>query len=111
MAFEDFERETCIWYSKEKDSLATVSTYDTSVINMLDKYCKQYPDKYKLIREIIIDGAVEGKEYSLPKKLVTIHKPSSRKLTDEQKKAAGERLKKTKEKKSIKEVKENKKSN
>ena len=102
---EKFEIETSIWYNKE-ESTASLSTFDIAMINKMDKYCKEFPDTYKLIREIIMDKEIVGKEYTFNKKLVSIRQPSSRKMTDEQKKAAGERLKKTN-----KEVKENKKSN
>jgi hypothetical protein len=102
MSFEDFELETVICYNKEKNSLAQLSTFDTTVSNKMDKLCKQFPNTYKLINNIIMDGTVVGKEYEFPKKLVSIRQPSSRKLTDEQKKAAGERLKKTKSKSDTK---------
>jgi hypothetical protein len=98
MVLQDFERESAIWYS-DADKTANLTTFNKSLINKMDKYCKEFPNTYKLIREIILDGEIAGKEYSFPKKLVSIRQPSSRKMTDEQKKAAGERLKKTKDKK------------
>lgn len=97
----DFERETVIGYSDDS-SKASITTYNRAMINKLDKYCKDFPKSYKLIREIEYDDKVEGKEYSFPKNLVTIRIPSTKKMSDDQKQAASDRMKKMHKNKSNK---------
>ena len=93
MSLQSFERETSIWFSDD-DSIAMIYTCNKSWINKLDKLVAKFPKEYKLIKEIVIDGDVVGKEYSTSKKLVSVRTPSNRKMTEEQKKAVGERLRK-----------------
>lgn len=98
MALESFERETCMGWNNSTQ-ICELITYNKTLMKQLDKYCKDYPKEYKKVNDIYIDGILEGREYEFPKKLVTIRKPSSRKLTEEQKQAIGERMKKIKRKK------------
>src|SRR5690554_2042905 len=94
MALESVERETCIGWSDDTHA-AEITTFNRAMINKLAKLAKQYPSKYKLKQEIEVDGEKCGVLYTFPKNLVTLRAPTSRKMTEEQKKAAGERLKKS----------------
>ena len=91
---EKWESETSIWYSDENKT-AYMTTFNRAMINKMDKLVKQFPTTYKMYHEIIYDKKVEGKEYTLDKKLISIRQPSKRTLTDEEKSKVGERLKKS----------------
>lgn len=97
MALKAFERETVIGWSDDTE-MAEVTTFNRALINKLKKFSKDYPDIYKLINEIKIDGERCGVEYSFPKKLITFRTPRNRKMTEEQKQVIAERMKKIKEK-------------
>jgi hypothetical protein len=94
-SLKKFEMETSFLYNKE-DKLGIISTHDQSLIKTLDEYCKKYPKDYQHVRDIIMRGykTVVGKEYTCLKKYIALKKPSLRKLTDEQRAKAGERLRK-----------------
>lgn len=99
MVLQPHERETCMGWDNQTRTCRMI-TYNKALIKQLDAYCADFPAEYKVVNEIIYDGVVEGKEYTFPKNLITIRKPSKkRKLTEKQKKAAAERLKKAREKK------------
>lgn len=93
MALESFERETAIGFS-DAVSYATITTFNRALMNKLDKLCNEHPQTYKILREIIIEDKVEGKEYTCPKKLISFRAPMKRKMTKEQRIAASERMKK-----------------
>ncbi|HHX69729.1 MAG TPA: hypothetical protein GX708_16995 [Gallicola sp.] len=95
---EKWERETVIAWDDSTHS-AILTTYKTSMIKKMDEYCIKHPKEYKMFNEIILDGEVVGKEYKFPKRLVTVRQPSTRTMTEEQKKASAERLKKARDKK------------
>ena len=98
MNLESWERETVISWD-DSTKIATLSTYNKSMINKLDKLCQQHPNEYKMFNEIILDGEVVGKEYRFAKKLVSVRAPSTRKMTEEQKVEAGNRLRKARKNK------------
>ena len=83
-----YEQETIINYNRE-DAIATVYTRDPSVIRKLDQLVISFPEVYKCIGETDID-----KTYEMPKSAVNYRKP--RRLSEEQRRAAGERLKRIK---------------
>jgi hypothetical protein len=91
MALQNFERETSLWYSDETKT-ALVYTCNRALINKMDKLCKHHPDTYKLKRVIKDEGNIVGKEYTCPKRLISIRSPRTKKYTDEQRKAMGEKL-------------------
>lgn len=95
MALTDFERETIILYS-DSSNLATLETYNKAMIRNMDEKVKKFSDDYKLLKVIKQDGTIIGKKYEFPKKLINVRQPNKRKMTEEQRKAAGERLKKNK---------------
>jgi len=97
VALEKFEMETSIWFSKASTK-ANLSTFDQTWVRKMDKLCEEYPGEFKVSRNITLDGKDVGKEYTFNKKYINVRKPTTRKLTEKQKKEAGERLKKGKRK-------------
>lgn len=83
-----YEQETIINYNRE-DAIATVYTRDPGVMKKLDQLVISFPEVYKCIGETDID-----KTYEMPKSAVNYRKP--RRLSEEQRRAAGERLKRAK---------------
>lgn len=83
-----YEQETIINYNRE-DAIATVYTRDPGVMKRLDQLVISFPEVYKCIGETDID-----KTYEMPKSAVNYRKP--RRLSEEQRRAAGERLKRAK---------------
>ncbi len=83
-----YEQETIINYNRE-DAIATVYTRDPGVMKKLDQLVISFPEIYKCIGETDID-----KTYEMPKSAVNYRKP--RRLSEEQRRVAGERLKRAK---------------
>lgn len=79
-----YEMETVVNYNAGEQT-ATVYTRDKSVMRKLDRLVKDYPDRYKLIRQTDID-----KTYSMPKSYVTYRKP--RAVSEEQREQARRRM-------------------
>lgn len=78
-----FERETIIVYN-EGDDRATVFTYNRALKNKLAKLAEENPDCVKDWE------SADAVDYIIPKSWVKITKP--RVLSDEQKQAAAERI-------------------
>ena len=85
MKLSKYEMETIVNYNAD-DQTATVYTRDKGVMRRLDALVIEYPDTYKCTGETDID-----KSYEMPKSFVSYRKP--RRLSDEQRKAARERVK------------------
>lgn len=83
-----YEQETVINYNRE-DKNATVYTRDPAVMRKLDQLVISFPEVYKCIGETDID-----KTYEMPKSAITYRKP--RRLSEEQRQAARERLERIK---------------
>ena len=85
-----YEQETLINYNNEEKT-ATVYTADPVIQRKLDKLVEKYPEDYKCTRiENICDGH-DGKFYLLSsKKFISFRPPVH--MTDEQKRAAADRL-------------------
>jgi len=83
-----YEQETVINYNRE-DKNATVYTRDPAVMRKLDQLVISFPEVYKCIGVTDID-----KTYEMPKSAVNYRKP--RRLSEEQRRVAGERLKRAK---------------
>lgn len=98
MSLQDFERETVYGFSNA-GTKANVTTFNFALMNKLDKYCKDFPKDYQFVRDIIIDDRVEGKEYICKKNLISIRKPTTTKMSDDQKQEVAARMKKGKDKK------------
>lgn len=77
-----------------RDDYAIMYCSDSTWITKMDKKVKESPELFSVIAE-----TENGKTYRFPKRLISIRN-SFRKLTDEQKQAASERLLKIKAKQS-----------
>lgn len=98
MALLPNERETCFGWDDLNDDCQLI-TYNKALMRRLDELCKEFPDQYKMVNKIYYDKKLEGKEYTFPKNLVTIRKPSKkRKITDAERKKIANRLAKAREK-------------
>jgi DNA-directed RNA polymerase beta subunit len=100
MAMEKSERYTMIGIDEDSKK-AQIITFIRADLNRLEKLCKQYPKSYQHASDQLDDDGVTiiGKEFVCDKKLVLFKAPSSRKLTEEEKKIQGERLQKARTKK------------
>ena len=92
-----FEQEICINAMRD-EKFATIYASDSTYITKLDKLCKESPDMYSLIED-----TGRGKKYLLKDKtLISFRaKKTTRIMTDEQKKASAERLRKARENKNV----------
>lgn len=79
-----YEQETIINYNNE-EKVASIFTYDKSLIRKLDVRLSDYPD-IKLIKQ-----GEDWAEYQLPKKWIKVSFP--RQLTDEQRAEMSNRMK------------------
>lgn len=85
-----WEQETIINYNNEEKG-ASVYTADPVIQRKLDKLVEKYPDDYKLNKVEVINETQSGKFYELSsKKFISFRPPVH--MTEEQKKAAAERL-------------------
>lgn len=84
------EQETIVNYNAA-EQIATVYTRDKTVMRRLDALVIDFPDYHRLIGETDID-----KTYEMPKFFVSYRKP--RRLSEEQREAARERVKALKSK-------------
>lgn len=97
------EQETVINIRRDSE-FAEIWTSDTTTMTRLDKLAKNKSDWECYRVEKFKDGTVAGKWYRCPKKLVSYRGSTStgsrRFMTDEQKAATAERLKKAREEKA-----------
>lgn len=82
------EQETLIHFMRG-DDFATISTTDSTMITKMNKLCENNPDMYKLQND---DGA--SKIYRCYDKSMVSLRQKKREVTEEQRKAAGERMRK-----------------
>lgn len=80
------EQEVCINFMRDED-YATIYTSDTTYMTKLDKLCKANPDMYSLIAD-----TGRGKTYRVEDKTLISFRAKKREMSDEQKIAAGERM-------------------
>jgi len=100
MALTNIERETIITFNAAEDT-AEIYTADPVYIRKLDKLCEQFPDTYKFMKELSAKRCKESKAYSMPKRLVKFRSPITREISEEQRAALAERLRKARESKNI----------
>lgn len=94
MALDKSERYTMIGIDEDSKK-AQIITFIRADLNKLDKLCKQYPESYQHVSDQFDEGdELVGKEFICDKKLISFRAPTKRKLTEEQKQAASERMKK-----------------
>ena len=80
------EQEVNISWIRDED-FAKIYASDSTTITKLDKLCKISPDMYKLVSETSV-----GKSYICMDKSLISFRTKKRELSDEQKEAAGERM-------------------
>ncbi len=80
------EQEVHINFMRDED-FATIYTSDTTYMTKLDKLCKTSPDMYSLIAD-----TGRGKTYRVEDKTLISFRVKKRELSEEQKIAAGERM-------------------
>jgi len=91
MAVPTDEQETVVTYSRNDDK-AVIYTTDSTVMTKLDKM----GGVYKRVKESKESGVVVAVTYEAPKRLISFRsKIMRRNLTDEQRKALSERMKRT----------------
>ena len=100
MTLTNIERETIITFNAAEDT-AEVYTADPVYIRKMDKLCEQFPDTYKFMEELSAKQCKESKTYSMPKRLVKFRAPVTREISEEQREALAERLRKARESKNI----------
>ena len=93
MQLTNQERETIICFN-EADKTATVFTYNGRMLRDLDKLAAERPDDCQHVK----DNGTGGHTYTVPKKWVKVR--ASRILTDDQKAAYAERMRKLHKSKS-----------
>ena len=86
MNLTKYEQETIINFNAGEKN-ATVFTLDSTVMRQLDSLDNEYPDTFRCIKETDI-----SKTYEMAKTSITSRKP--RKLSDEQREQARQRMKK-----------------
>jgi len=80
------EQEVSINFMRD-EPFATIYTSDTTYMTKLDKLCKTSPDMYSLIAD-----TGRGKTYRLEDKTMISFRARKRELSEEQRIAAGERM-------------------
>lgn len=91
------DRETCFGWQDDTQTCQLI-TFNKALLNKLDKLCKQYPETFKKTGDQIFDDIKEGSEYEFPKRLISIRTPTKKVMSEEQRQAASERMKKNQEK-------------
>lgn len=81
------EQETNILYMRDED-FAEIYTSDSTQMTRLDKLCETSPEYYSLIAD-----TGRGKTYRLSNKTLISFRVKKKEMSDEQRKATGERLK------------------
>lgn len=82
-----FEMETSILWDEE-DRTAHIYTASPSTMRKLDKMCAAHPDLYKCVW---VEDGDTAKKYEVPAKYISFR--GKVQMTDEQRAAAGERMK------------------
>lgn len=80
------EQEVHINFMRD-ENFATIYTSDTTYMTKLDKLCNTSPDMYSIIAD-----TGRGKTYRVEDKTLISFRAKKRELSDEQKIAAGERM-------------------
>ena len=98
------EQETIIRIGRTED-FAEISTTDSRYITKLDKLVNNNSDEWECTDEVKINGNVVEKFYRCPVNLVSFRaKTTTRVMTDEQREAAAERMRKYQENKKLNSV-------
>lgn len=85
-------QETSILYGRSED-MVYVTTSDLTQMNRLDKLANDEGSDWECCNEMWQDGKIVFKEYRAPKSLLSFRRAiAKRELSEEQKRAIGERL-------------------
>lgn len=88
-----YEQEVIINFNAE-DEEATLYSANPAWIRKMDKMVELNPEQFSMYRKEKLHGEIVSKAYRFPKEFITIRsKKREVNLTDEQRKAAAERLK------------------
>lgn len=90
-----YEQEVCINMMRDEKT-ATIYTSDSTYITKLDKLCGASPDMYSVIEETKC-----GKTYLLQDKTLISFRAKKKELSDEQRQAAADRMRKYQASKSM----------
>lgn len=85
------EKEVIIRFDESSD-VASLDTGSLSMMRKMEKLRENLPDVFKLVSQ-----DKYGAKYEFSKKLITIRRPHTRKMTDVQKREAAQRLAKARE--------------
>lgn len=91
------EKETHIHFNAES-KITSVETFDPTYIRKLDKLVGECPECYRLVSKEDYLGNTRARYEITDKKLLSFRKPVERTMTDEQRKAASERMRKLRNK-------------
>ena len=83
MGLSKLEQETIIVYNNAEEN-AHIYTCRSSLINKLQRYADEFPDKVKCIAEELNDGHRESASFIFPKKYISLRTPKARQLSEEQ---------------------------
>lgn len=79
-----YEQETIISFNAAED-VANIYTADPAWIRKLDKLTEQNPEQFALVKEETYQGTVVSKQYTLPKRFVSVRSKDIRmNLSEEQ---------------------------
>lgn len=94
------EQETTVAFERNTDK-ATIYTSDATMLTKLHKLMEKNPKEWRLIGKGRINGDIVSETFECPKRLISFRTSTvSRVMTEEQREAAAERLKKARENKS-----------
>lgn len=89
MRLSPYERETYIWFSDENKEIARIYTCQPGMMRRLAKH----PLAKRVERHLDNDGNVTGERYKIPRECIRIIPGKKRNLSDAQRAAARERMK------------------
>ena len=95
------ERDVLIsWYTSDDE--CRIYTSDYIWMNRFDKKCREHPDVWKLHRTEYSESDIVAKTYIVPVKCLSFRNeiPKGREMTEEERRIAGERLRKLRESKN-----------
>lgn len=98
MSVSTDEQETVVQISRINGK-ATIYTSDTTMLTKLHKLMNKNPEEWRLVHQDTVSEEVVSETFECPKKLISFRaSTSSRVMTEEQRRAAAERLKKARKK-------------
>ncbi|MFN2926524.1 hypothetical protein ACKX2L_06315 [Lachnospiraceae bacterium YH-ros2228] len=94
MSISTREQETTVVFERNSKK-ATIYTSDATMLTKLHKLMEKNPKEWRLIGKGRLNGDIVSETFECPKKLISFRtSTTSRVMTEEQREAAAERLKK-----------------